>query len=350
MQFNIPEDDMLSSSRHKTPERPLRAEGSMNYREFIALVKNLWEEVYPDIPILPVQGSSYTRYPVIVYSLENRKTHTTEPKQRHREEVVADGDENVIISGQRFQNYIAFSAITDAEPDLCDTIVETFEDFMLEYTPVFKRLGLSDIFYGRRLSDREETRTGDDACIRTVVYMCIIERTTRITVSKIKEILTNVSVRSLGLRPLGQNSGWIPTTGSIEDGPEGYDLLTDFVAENKIVYLGKDKLSVGDSIKVYRPYKDSLEERFSSNEWQPAASEFDSGKAVIPGGLAFGSIYRIAAINNNVFSLVKGDTKEGEMEEADLIDITSPGWFKIVPQIKFIIDIDDSIDPSTPNS
>ena len=305
----------------------------MNYREFIALVRRLWEEIYPDIPILPVQGDTYARYPLIVYSLENRKTHTTEPKQRYREEVVTDSDENVIISGQRFQNYIAFSVVTENEPDLCETIIETFEDFMLEHTPVFKRLGLSDIFYSRRLSDREETRTAEDACIRTVVYMCIIERTTRVKVSKLEEVLTNIALKGIDVKPLGENTGWVPTTGSVEYGPTGYDSSTDFVGNNQIVYLGKEKLSVGNEVTIHRPHTESLKLRFVSNEWQPAETEFEDSKAVLPKGLISGNIYTVESIDNNVLTLSRDGT---------IVDIASPGWAKITLHHKLEIDLDDS--------
>ena len=63
---------------------PLQASGNLSYLEFIAVVKSLWENAYPDIKIKPTQSGTYADYPVIVYGLELRKAHTSEPKPRTR--------------------------------------------------------------------------------------------------------------------------------------------------------------------------------------------------------------------------------------------------------------------------
>ena len=112
--------------------------GNLSYLEFIGLVKKVWEESYPTIPILPSginRESSFIysdnvgpsaevkelssappsstsgltaldEFPaIIVYSLELRKTHTTEPKPRMRQNVLAN---TVTVYGQKFQNVVSF--------------------------------------------------------------------------------------------------------------------------------------------------------------------------------------------------------------------------------------------------
>ena len=100
---------------------PLRASGSMRYLDFIRSVKNLWEEGHPDVPIFPTQGKNFARYPCIVYSLQMRKTHQVEPKARIRDTLEDDDGQLYKITAQRFDNVVLFTAITENEPELCET-------------------------------------------------------------------------------------------------------------------------------------------------------------------------------------------------------------------------------------
>jgi len=181
---------------------PLQASGNLNYLEFIAVVKSLWENAYPDIKIKPTQSGSYADYPVIVYGLELRKAHTSEPKPRTR---TTQTNKDVVVFGQRFQNIVSFTVITEATggakqgsaarysgPEVADNIMEIFEDFMLEHTPVFKRLGASEFVYSRRLSDSEENRDSIDICKRTVTYMLTTEKLFAQNVNHIESIVLDV--------------------------------------------------------------------------------------------------------------------------------------------------------------
>ena len=208
--------------------------GNLSYLEFIGLVKKVWEESYPTIPILPSginRESSFIysdnvgpsaevkelssappsstsgltaldEFPaIIVYSLELRKTHTTEPKPRMRQNVLAN---TVTVYGQKFQNVVSFSVltkvgtfqsnnITSTRDDLdasvlSDQVIEAFEDFMLEYTPIFKAAGVSELVYSRRLSDSEINRDGKDIHKRTVTYMLTTEKTFAIKNDRIQQI------------------------------------------------------------------------------------------------------------------------------------------------------------------
>lgn len=181
---------------------PLQASGNLTYLEFITVVKALWENAYPDIKIKPTQNGTYAEYPVIIYGLELRKTHTSEPKPRTR---TTQTDRNVVVFGQRFQNIVSFTVVTEANqtsekgiagrysgPEVADNIIEIFEDFMLEHTPVFKRLGASEFVYSRRLSDSEENRDSTDVCKRTVTYMLTTEKLFAQNVDHIEKIALDV--------------------------------------------------------------------------------------------------------------------------------------------------------------
>lgn len=208
------------------------SDGRMEYLDFIVLVKRFWEEAHPQIPILPhavnrqafvqyggsaetangytdlgnasnATGSSYLdEYPAVIgYSMELRKAHTNEPKPRMRQNVM---DNHYTIYGQKFQNIVGFTVMskvgtfqgadsTTTRDDidaavLCDRVMETFEDFMVEFTPIFKACGASDLVYSRRLSDSEINRDGNDIHKRTVTYMLTTEKTYRVENSIIRSI------------------------------------------------------------------------------------------------------------------------------------------------------------------
>lgn len=195
--FPIPSANEVSIDRAFGP--PLQAAGNLSYPEFIAVVKILWENLHPDIPIVPTQPAQYSVYPCIVYGLELRKAHTTEPKPRNR--VVTDRDK--MVFGQRFQNVVAFTVTnkimggSDKQvrydgAEVADALAEVFEDFMLEYTPVFKRLGASEFVYARRLADSEENKNNTDVVKRTITYMLTTEKLIVTSVGIIDKIAIDV--------------------------------------------------------------------------------------------------------------------------------------------------------------
>lgn len=221
LEFNTP---INPSAPLKYPREPLRAESNLSYLEFITLIKKLWEDAHPSVPLKPVQSQSYAFTQInpewqwandqanpqatdpdgsgqpkhiahdcmMVYSLELRKPNANEPKMRVREEVVTEGDVNYLIQGQRFENLIIFSALSKGGPELAESVIEAFEDFMLEHTPIFKRLGVSEILYSRRTPDDEQSRFSEDLDKRSVAYVVVIEKIRAIEIAKIQEILLTV--------------------------------------------------------------------------------------------------------------------------------------------------------------
>jgi len=182
---------------------PLQASGNLSYLEFIAVVKALWENAYPDIKLQPTSGGQYSEYPTIVYGLEIRKTHSNEPKPRTRN---TQNIKDVMVFGQRFQNVVSFTIITKADGAIAenelekrysgaivaDNLAEIFEDFMLEHTPVFKRLGAAELVYSRRLSDSDINRDSTDVVKRSITYMLTTEKLIATTVDTIEKIAIDV--------------------------------------------------------------------------------------------------------------------------------------------------------------
>lgn len=174
---------------YTNPKPPLRAKGNLSYLQFIELVKKIWAEAHPKVPMVTSGADDPAQYPCIIYSLQLRKTHPNEPKMRYREEK-NDQEDVYVVGGQRFQNIIYFQAIGEAQNvDTVEHLIEIFEDFMIEFTPVFKELGVSELVYARRLSDTEQQRPGANTVARTVSYMVTTEKVVSTRYERLKEIV-----------------------------------------------------------------------------------------------------------------------------------------------------------------
>jgi hypothetical protein len=213
---NIPfySRDFPVQSRRSYFSEPLQSSGKLTYLDFVGLVKEAWEQSHPNIPVVPMAMNEYDMlciHPaVIVYSMELRKTHVNEPKPKIRQ---VSNSEEVTVYGQKYQNIISFTIMarvgklegqdpSSVQDDLdksvlCDQIIEEFEDFMLEYTPVFKYLGANELTYSRRLSDSEVARRTKDVHKRTVTYMLTTEKTFAVRNRTIEEIAINTRVKCL---------------------------------------------------------------------------------------------------------------------------------------------------------
>lgn len=199
MQFDLPRND----PRNPLPVREhMRASGNMSYLDFVRLVKYLWNLANPDIPMVPDQSEAFAVYPCIAYSLGLRKTFKNEPKFKHRDFVEDDTGQKYRITGQRYDNIVQFSVVTRSEPELADQIIENFEEFMIECTPIFKELGASDFFYSRRLSDNEESRKSEDTSVRTVCYLLVTETIVQTSVETLESVLINARVFLNDLGPV----------------------------------------------------------------------------------------------------------------------------------------------------
>ena len=174
----------------RIPKQQLRAKGNLSYLDFIRLVKKLWEDAHPDIKLQPTADKSFPKYPVITYRLDFRKAHPNEPKPRYREEMPTGANEDaILILGQRFQNLVTFTALDETDPHTTEALIEVFEDFMMEFQPVFKELGASELVYARRIPDSHDTRPGEGINSRSVSYLLTTEKIIKTSVSKIDEVI-----------------------------------------------------------------------------------------------------------------------------------------------------------------
>lgn len=198
----IPDREGLNVPNSQPPNRPLRADGSLSYLEFIRLVNKLWSDaigtredgVTPRVPIYAT-GTALNDpdYPCILYTLEARKPFENEPKPRIRE-IINEENRSVLITAQRFENYIRFTALDRVPPagaHRVEEIIEAFEDFMLEHTPIFKRCGLSDMFYMQRRTDDMDDRDSFSIVKRSVSYLIITEKIFQSDVWQMREVLIN---------------------------------------------------------------------------------------------------------------------------------------------------------------
>lgn len=172
----------------------LRAAGNLSYQEFLRLLEKLWVGSHPGVPVQASFDKSVGTYPIITYRLDLQKAHPSEPKPRLRQILTPDGSDAIVISAQRFQSVITFTIMTQIDPNTAETLVEQFIDFMIEFQPVFKELGASELVYVRRLPDVTDERPGEGVVSRSVSYMLTTEKIIKTYVNKLESI--TVSART----------------------------------------------------------------------------------------------------------------------------------------------------------
>lgn len=194
MQFNVPGSNIKNSVAAPMKARePLRAAGSMDYIELVETIKQLWAATHPGVPIVPHGTQAFQKMPCIVRSLEVRRPFPNEPKTRVRDNIVNPANGKAYqIKAQRFSNVVQFEAATENDPELCERIIETFEDFIHQITPPLKENGVSDIRFIRRIPDNDMPRRGEDVSTRGIAFDFTLEKVYQIEVQRIEEILLNI--------------------------------------------------------------------------------------------------------------------------------------------------------------
>lgn len=176
------------------PSEFMRHRGNLSYPQFIRLVTKMWMDAHPDIPIVATGTKEFPKYPVITYRLDLRKTLPTEPKPRYREELETDTGQRIVIAGQRYQNVVTFTVFSQIDPEQAEEVVELFEDFMIEFIPVFKEVGISELVFARRNPDMHDTRPAEGVTERSVTYLVTTEKIIVTTVEKLNEVSVDARI------------------------------------------------------------------------------------------------------------------------------------------------------------
>lgn len=174
----------------------LKADGNLQYLKLVDFIGYLWTKGHPDVKFVPAfaGGISDPDNGYIVYGLEARSTTKDYSKARLIETIrdTASG-KDVEVWMQSFDNFISFAAV-HRDPRVAEEIIEAFEDFMIESTPILKKVGTAELLYSRRYPDREDARIGRDMCVRTVVYRVLLQKVKKIERDRIESILVDARV------------------------------------------------------------------------------------------------------------------------------------------------------------
>jgi hypothetical protein len=180
-----------------TEYKPITAQGNLTYLQFIDLIDSLWSKAYPDIKFLPFSaGNIYNKeLGYVIYSLETRRTHNNNNKPRVHNVVdhPTEPDKKLIIYTQSFDNIVNFTCV-HKNPRVAEELVEAFENFMLEVTPIFIKFGIEHFFYNRRMPDEHETRVGEDIASRTVNYLVVTQKIVYVDAKKLEEVITTIVI------------------------------------------------------------------------------------------------------------------------------------------------------------
>lgn len=193
--------------------RMTHAGGRLSYLDFVRIVSALWEKGHPDIPLTAMGAKENALYPSIVYRLDLRKPYDGEPKPRLREELPLPNGDVVINSAQRFMNIVVFTCFTQMNPQLAEAIIEEFENFMMEFQPVFKELGVSELVYERRMPDTQDNRENFTVIERAVAYRLTTEKLVQTTYSHLNnsfnwvlnEVLVDARIKEAPLYKVQHN-------------------------------------------------------------------------------------------------------------------------------------------------
>lgn len=217
---------------------PITAQGNLTYLQFIDLVGSLWARAHPEIQFLPFSaGNIYDRENgYVIYSLETRRTHNNNSKPKVHQVVDHPTEQNkkLVIYIQSFDNIIKFSCI-HKDPRIAEELVEAFEDFMLEVTPIFVKLGIDQCIYNRRLPDQHEVRTGDDIASRTVSYLVITQKIVHVDVKKLEEVIATITIADPEYRALAMQTAISAATPST-----AVNLLSSSISHSRLSNLEDD--------------------------------------------------------------------------------------------------------------
>lgn len=181
--FNLSKEAYISDPDYDKPYGsklpPLTGYGNLSYPQFIEVIQNLWSRAHSEVAVVPY-GNKAKYDPekgYILYSLENKKPADNNPKPTHRHDIVHfdTGSFEASVFSQSFNYLVQFTAV-HRDPVVAERILEAFEDFMMVTAPEIMQAGVSQLFYNRRVSDRDMTRLEEDLAGRAVIYMVTLQK------------------------------------------------------------------------------------------------------------------------------------------------------------------------------
>lgn len=184
-------DPVYAGKVYGDPLPPLKHPANLTYPQMMLLLKQLWESLHPEISFVPFGGSQ--KYDPerghIVYALDNRKPAADNSKKRIREitDAIDVESKKVMIFTQTFNNLISFTAI-HKDPIIAEELIEAFEDFIIEVTPILLRNGAQSVHYARRTHDEHKQRYGEDVAARVIIYDIQLQKVLIAEISALEEI------------------------------------------------------------------------------------------------------------------------------------------------------------------
>lgn len=188
----------------------LKAPNNMTYLQFVDMVQYLWSRAHPEIEFRPF-ADNHNFNPekgYLIYGLVNREPQSNNAKPRQQEVVDHPDypDKRLIIFSWSFINTIKFTALHQ-NPRTAEEIIEAFEDFIIEATPIFIELGVQSMLYGRRAADEHKTRYGEDLAARSIIYSVVTQKIIMSEVDKLEEILIEAQIHCGEPQSATPNSG-----------------------------------------------------------------------------------------------------------------------------------------------
>lgn len=176
---------------------PVQAQGSVSYQKFINIVNYLWTLGHPEICFIPFADNNIydPEKGYIIYSLVRAKPAENFIKPRFHRAVdhPQDATKKIAVFIQSFTNVVKFTAV-HKNPKMAEEMIENFQLFMLESTPIFIGAGVEDFAYGERPADEHKTRYGEDIAARSVMYIVRTQLVLTTDMSKLEAIIARVSV------------------------------------------------------------------------------------------------------------------------------------------------------------
>lgn len=179
---------------------PLQANNNVSYLQFIDIIKLLLNKSHPNIVFTPYADNNIydSDYGYIVYSLVEKIPVSNNPKPRIIDERDLDNGDRLMLFIQSFLNHVKFTAI-HKNPRTAEELLDAFEYMMLEAAPILTSIGVQGLMYGKRPSDENKIRYGENVSARSVIYLVTTQMILTTTATRLEEILIQIQAPKVNL-------------------------------------------------------------------------------------------------------------------------------------------------------